>query len=601
MSMFPSVNQRLEALRQIMREQKVGACVVPTSDPHLSEYLPDRWQAREWLSGFTGSAGTLVVCGDVAALWTDSRYWEQAEVELRDTGIDLMRAGQGDVPAPYDWVAERLPKGAAVAVDGQVLSVQAWRQWQKACAGAELRLVIEADLPGMVWEGRPPAPAGKVTEHTAPWACRSRRQNLQALRADMQRQHAQWHLISALDDLAWLFNLRGNDIPYNPVFLAHALVGQDSARLFVDATKLEAGLRDTLLAEGITLEPYENITAALAALPAGETLLFDPARVTVGLLNAAVQVGKAESINPAHLLKSRKNPEEIANVRRTMEEDGAALCEFFAWFEAAQGKERITELTIDERLTAARVRRPGFVSPSFGTIAAWQANGAMPHYHATEAAHAVIEGDGLLLIDSGGQYLGGTTDITRVVPVGQVTAEQKRDYTAVLKGMIALSQAVFPAGLPAYALDALARGPIWQLGADYGHGTGHGVGYFMNVHEGPQSISWRNTANPHALMQEGMITSNEPGLYRPGRWGIRIENLVLATAFESTEFGDFLCFETLTLCPIDIRCIDVAMLSHEDITWLDGYHKQVRERLSPLVQGAARAWLERHTQPIIVS
>ncbi|NLC36538.1 MAG: aminopeptidase P family protein [Alcaligenaceae bacterium] len=596
MTMSPSM--RLESLRQVMREQKVAACVVPTSDPHLSEYLPDRWQGREWLSGFTGSAGTLVVCQGAAGLWTDSRYWEQAEAELRGTGIDLMRAGQAGVPAPQAWVAARLPKGAAVAVDGQVLSVQAWRQWQEACAGAGLLLAIEADLPGRVWADRPHAPAGTVTEHTPPWACRSRQQNLQALRADMQRQQAQWHLISALDDLAWLFNLRGNDIPYNPVFLAHALVGQDTARLFVDSAKLDAALRETLQAEGIALEPYENIAQALAALPDGEKLLFDPARVTVGLLNAAAQVGKVESINPAHLLKSRKNPAEIANVRRTMEEDGAALCEFFAWFEEAQGRERITELTIDERLTAARARRPGFVSPSFGTIAAWQANGAMPHYHATEAAHAVIEGDGLLLIDSGGQYLGGTTDITRVVPVGQVTAEQKRDYTAVLKGMITLSQAVFPAGLPAYALDAFARGPVWRLGADYGHGTGHGVGYFMNVHEGPQSISWRGTANPHAVMQEGMITSNEPGLYRPGRWGIRIENLILARAHESTEFGDFLRFETLTLCPIDIRCIDIAMLSQEDVAWLNQYHAQVRERLSPRVEGAARAWLEHHTRPI---
>src|SRR5690606_3695572 len=319
-----------------------------------------------------------------------------------------------------------------------------------------------------------------------------------------------------------------------------------SARLFVDASKLSQPLQAALAAEGVSLEPYDSIAEALTALPEDECLLVDPARVTVGLLECAGHMRQVEAVNPAHLLKSRKNAAEIDNVRRTMEQDGAALCEFFAWFEAVQGQQTITEITIDERLTAARARRPNFVSPSFGTIAAWRANGAMPHYHATEAAHAVIEGSGLLLIDSGGQYLGGTTDITRVVPVGEISAAEKRDYTAVLKGMIALSVAVFPAGLPAYALDALARGPIWQLGADYGHGTGHGVGYFMNVHEGPQSISWRGTANPHALMQPGMITSNEPGLYRPGRWGIRIENLVLARAQATTEFGDFLSFETLT-------------------------------------------------------
>lgn len=596
-----SVGERLEHLRKVMRELGVDACVVPTSDPHLSEYLPGHWQAREWLSGFTGSAGTLVVCADAAALWTDSRYWEQAESELQGSGIQLMRAGHSDVPSTQVWVTEQLSKGQCVAIDGDVLSVHAGRQWQEACQGAGLRLALDFDLPGKVWVGRPGLPDGSIIELTAPWACRSRQENLHALREEMQRRNVQWHLLSALDDIAWLFNLRGNDIPYNPVFLSHALVGMETATLFVDAGKLAAGLEGILEADGVNVKPYEAIGAALAGLPEGTRLLADPARVTVGLLNLASGASIVEGTNPAHLFKSRKNAGEVANIRSTMEEDGAALCEFFAWFESALGKERITELTIDERITASRARRPNFVSPSFGTIAAWRANGAMPHYHATEEAHAVIDGDGLLLIDSGGQYLGGTTDITRVVPVGQVSEAEKRDYTAVLKGMIALSRAVFPAGIPAYALDALARAPIWNLGADYGHGTGHGVGYFMNVHEGPQSISWRNTANVHAVMQEGMVTSNEPGLYRPGRWGIRIENLVLATPHESTEFGDFLRFETLTLCPIDTRCIDVSMLGPDEIAWLDAYHADVRRRLERLVSGEALAWLMRRTEPLRAS
>lgn len=596
--MLPVIAQRLEDLRRVMQEQGVDAYVVPTSDPHLSEYLPDRWQGREWLSGFTGSAGTLVVCRDAAALWTDSRYWEQAESELQGSGVPLMRAGQADTPAPTAWVAARLPKAAVVAFDGQVLSVQAGRQWQNACAEAGLTLSTGLDLLGMIWADRPGLPAGTVTAYEPPWACRSFHENIAAVRAGMQREHVQWHLISALDDIAWLFNLRGNDIPYNPVFLAHALVGHDTVRLFVDHRKLTFGARAQLAADGIIVEYYESVADALDCLPEGERLLIDPARVTVSLADAATYAEKTEAVNPAHLLKARKNAAEIANVRRVMEEDGVALCEFFAWFESALDHEQITELTIDERITAARAGRPGFVSPSFGTIAAWQANGAMPHYHATEASHAVIEGDGLLLIDSGGQYLGGTTDITRVVPVGTIAPEQKRDYTAVLKGMIALSMAVFPAGLPAHALDALARGPIWQRGADYGHGTGHGVGYFMNVHEGPQSISWRNTANPHAIMQEGMITSNEPGLYRPGRWGIRIENLVLAAKHATTEFGDFLRFETLTLCPIDTRCVDLSMLSAQEAAWLDAYHAEVWERLSPKVFGQVREWLKQRTLPL---
>lgn len=593
--------ERLEFLRKAMREHGVSACVVPTSDPHLSEYLPDRWQGREWLSGFTGSAGTLVVCLEVAAMWTDSRYWEQAEAELEGTGITLMRSGQPGVLAPHAWVANHLEQGASIAIDGHVLSVQSCRQWQEATHKAGLKLLLDLDLPGQIWADRPDLPQGVVQEFSAPWACRSRQDNLTALRAEMSRHGADWHLISALDDIAWLFNLRGTDIPYNPVFLSHALVGKKSARLFVDASKLDTALQSSLEEDGVALEAYEDISGALACLPKGQRLLYDPDRVTIGLLSSAAYVDKVESVNPAHLLKARKNAAEVDNVRRTMEADGAALCEFFSWFEDALGKERITELTVDEQITAARARRPGFVSPSFGTIAAWQANGAMPHYHATEAAHAVIEGNGLLLIDSGGQYLGGTTDITRVVPVGAVSEAEKRDYTAVLKGMIALSRAVFPAGLPAYALDALARGPIWALGADYGHGTGHGVGYFMNVHEGPQSISWRNTANPSAVIQEGMITSNEPGLYRPGRWGIRIENLVLSTAAETTEFGDFLRFETLTLCPIDTRCVLVDILSREELDWLNDYHAHVRERLSPLVSGEARSWLERRTEALKAS
>lgn len=596
--MTSPIADRLASLRLAMRQHGVDACIVPTSDPHLSEYLPDRWQAREWLSGFTGSAGTLVVCGDMAALWTDSRYWEQAESQLQGTGIELMRSGKVDTPSPSAWVAARLAPESVVAIDGSVLSVQEWRRWQESCREARITLETGLDLPGVVWDDRPALPRGRVFAHEAPWACRTRQENLAAVRAEMRRRDAQWHLLSALDDIAWLFNLRGNDIPYNPVFLSHALIGHDSARLFVDAAKLAPDLVSSLRAEGLSIEPYESIGSALAELPAGGKLLIDPARVTVGLLNHAARAEKAEGINPAHLLKARKNTAEVANIRQAMEYDGAALCEFFAWFEDAVGRERITELDIDERITAARSKQPGFVSPSFGTIAAWGANAAMPHYHATRESHAVIEGDGLLLIDSGGQYLGGTTDITRVVPVGNVTDEQKRDYTAVLQGMIALSKAVFPTGTPAHALDAFARGPVWRRGADYGHGTGHGVGYFMNVHEGPQSISWRNTANPHSIMEEGMVTSNEPGLYRPGLWGIRIENLVLARPQIHTDFGVFLGFETLTLCPIDTRCIDVSMLDAGEIAWLDAYHAQVRQRLSPLVEGAAREWLERRTRPL---
>lgn len=593
------VTDRIQCLRHALQARGVHAYVALTADPHLSEYLPEHWQGRQWLSGFAGSAGTLVVTDSFAGLWTDSRYWEQAETDLADTGIALMRAGAPEVPTPAQWVAQHLHQGQSVNIDGQVLSVQSHRQWHDTLRDTGIDLLTGFDTLADIWFDRPPLPAGTVFQHEPPFACRTRAENLAQVRAAMQARQAQWLWLSSLDDIAWLLNLRGNDVPFNPVFLAHALVGLTGVQLFVDPAKLPENCRRALAADGVVVQPYGQAAQALAGLAETDTLWVDPARTTVGTLQAAQSVKKTEGLNPSQRLKACKNAAEIHNVRQTMAHDGAALCEFFAWFEQALAAgERLTELTVDEKITAARARQPHFVSPSFGTIAAFNANGAMPHYHATEQSHAVIQGDGLLLIDSGGQYLGGTTDITRVVPVGQVTAEQKADYTAVLKGMIALAAAVFPEGMAAPVLDAIARAPLWQVGADYGHGTGHGVGYFMNVHEGPQSIAYRASHSADMAMREGMITSDEPGLYRPGRWGIRIENLVLAVPAQETEFGQFLAFETLTLCPIDTRCIEPGALTAAEQAWLNAYHAVVRERLLPLVAGRARDWLILRTEPL---
>lgn len=594
------VAHRIQALRDELSAQNLQAYVALSSDPHLSEYLPLHWQGRAWLSGFDGSAGTLVVTHDEAALWTDSRYWEQAEACLRGTGIHLMRQGADGVDTPWQWLAHQLDRGARVNLPGTVVSVQVHDLWKETLSAQGVVLVTGTDILDHVWHDRPDLPCLPVWLHEPPFACRTRAANLAQVRRAMQEHSAQWWLVSSLDDIAWLLNLRGSDIPYNPVFISYLLVGLESVTLFTQASRFEPAVLQSLNNDGIMLQPYEDCAGALACLSETQTLLFDPARTTIGLLQSAAFVNTVRALNPSQWLKASKNTDEIANVRRTMEHDGAALCEFFAWFEQAlESEEVITELTIDEKITAARARQPHFVSPSFGTIAAYNANGAMPHYHATPQSHAVIQGNGLLLIDSGGQYLGGTTDITRVVPVGTVSQEQRADYTAVLKGMIALSMARFPKGTAAPVLDAIARMPIWQTGADYGHGTGHGVGYFMNVHEGPQSIAYRATITPHMTLREGMITSNEPGLYRPGRWGIRIENLILATPVETTEFGDFLGFETLTLCPIDTRCIDPSMLSPAEVAWLDGYHAHVRERLQPWVHGHALKWLLRRTESLL--
>ncbi|MBA5636655.1 aminopeptidase P family protein [Duganella sp. LX20W] len=598
----PDIAARLAQLRQAMRRQQIDALMVPSSDPHLSEYLPARWQGRQWLSGFTGSVGTFIITADFAGVWTDARYWTQAETELAGTGVQLMKIPSGASVLYIDWLADHLQAGQTLAVDGAVLGLATARLLAQALQAKGALLRTDGDVLDEVWQDRPALPAAPVFEHTPPHADLSRAAKLAALRLAMREQGASHHVLSTLDDIAYLFNLRGADVNFNPVFLSHALVDAAGATLFVADGKVAPQLRAALAQDGVTLAPYADAAAALAALPAGAVLLLDPRRVTHGTREAVpAGVKVVEAINPTTFAKSKKTAAEAAHVRQTMEQDGAALCEFFAWLEqtlANPQRAPLTELDIDRELTAARARRPGFVSPSFGTIAGFRANGAIMHYRATEAAHATIAGDGLLLIDSGGQYLGGTTDITRVVPVGEPTAAQRRDFTLVLKGVIALSSASFPRGTRSPMLDALARAPLWAAGMDFGHGTGHGVGYFLNVHEGPQSISPTAMPEPHTAMEPGMITSVEPGLYRPGQWGIRIENLVLNVDAGSTEFGSFLRFETLTLCPIDTRCVDLALLRDDERQWLNDYHATVRARLRPHLAGDALAWLERRTEAV---
>lgn len=593
-----SVPQRLARTRELMRREGIHALLVPSADPHLSEYLPGYWQGRQWLSGFHGSVGTLIVTLDFAGVWADSRYWEQATKELNGSGIELVKLQPGQ-PSPLDWLAEQTPEGGVVAVDGAVMAVASARtlSGKLEARGASLRTDI--DLLKEVWSDRPTLPNAPIYQHLPPQATVSRGDKLAKLRGTLQERGADWHFIATLDDIAWLFNLRGGDVSFNPVFVSFALINQQQATLFVALSKVDASLRAVLEQDGVTLRDYSEVSEALRAVPSGASLLVDPARVTSGLLdNLDSGVTLVEGLNPTTLAKSQKSEADAAHIRKAMEQDGAALCEFFAWLESAWGRERITELTIDEKLTAARERRPDYVSLSFNTIAAFNANGAMPHYHATEEEHAVIEGDGLLLIDSGGQYLGGTTDITRMVPVGTPTEEQKRDCTRVLKGVIALSRAQFPKGILSPLLDAIARAPIWAESVDYGHGTGHGVGYFLNVHEGPQVIAYQAAPAPQTAMQPGMITSIEPGTYRPGRWGVRIENLAMNREAGSSEFGDFLKFETLTLCPIDTRCLLPDLLSQEEKQWFNAYHAEVRERLSPLLDGAALEWLNTRTVAI---
>jgi Xaa-Pro aminopeptidase len=601
-----AIHERIANLRSTLAAQDLTAIIVPSADPHLSEYLPEYWQARLWLSGFTGSVGTLVVTADFAGLWTDSRYWVHAAAQLEGTGITLEKLAPGQ-PNHIDWLAEHLQEGDSVAVDGNVLSIAEQDRLLNAFDANDITLITERDVLTEIWTDRPALPAAKLYAHDEQFLAQSATSKLAAVREGMAEAGATHHLLSSLDDIAWLTNLRGADVDYNPVFLSHMLIDADKATLFVDTDKVNEDIAQSLKDSGITLADYSAVQEALSALTPDDLLLLDPSKVAVGTLSRmADDVGFIEQMAPSTLLKSVKSDADIDHVREAMRQDGAALAEFFATFEQrlAAG-ERLSELDVDSMLIDVRSRQPHYVSPSFPTIAGFNENGALPHYRATPEKFSyldVAEGEGgLLLIDSGAQYQNGTTDITRVVSIGQVTAEHKRDFTIVLKAHIALARAHFPDGIASPLIDAICRAPLWQAQMDYGHGTGHGVGYFLNVHEGPQVIAYSASTPKERAMKVGMISSNEPGLYREGKWGIRIENLVVNTPVAKpteTEFGDFLNFETITYCPIDTRLIEPSLLDQTEIDWLNDYHNQVFAELKDRVEGAALEWMIERTKAI---
>lgn len=593
------VPERVAALRDVMRARDFAACIVPTADPHLSEYLPAHWKAREWLSGFTGSAGTLIVTADFAGLWTDSRYFSQAERQLAGSDIELVRLVVPDPLEWLGWLGTRLAKGAIAACAPDMLSLAQERSVRERLGQRGARLNLE-DLTAGLWKERPPLPAARIFEHPPEYALRTRTEKLNIVRSAMRAAGANCHLVSVLDEIAWVLNLRGSDVEYNPVFLAYLLIGARDATLFVNTAGLEPALQQQLQRDGVNIAPYASVGSVLGQLPKDAKLLLDPAHTaaeTAGWIPRDAILEK--SPGPITTAKAVKTEGELGHVRAAMRHDGVALVQAAQWLEAALARgERLTELDVGTKLRALRAAQPGFASESFATIAGYQANAALPHYRATPAAHARLEARGMLLIDSGAQYLGGTTDVTRVWALGETTAEQRRDVTLVLKGVIALSRAKFPRGVSGQQVDALARAPIWAAGADYGHGTGHGVGYCLNVHEGPQAIRPPRSL-PLVALEAGMITSIEPGIYKPGRHGVRIENLVATVPAGGGEFGEFLAFDTLTLCPIDTRLLDPALLDTGEIAWLDAYHATVHERLLPLLtDGGDRAWLDARCAPL---
>jgi Xaa-Pro aminopeptidase len=593
------VPARLTALRTAMQQHDVAAVLVPSADPHLSEYLPAHWSAREWLSGFDGSAGTLVIGREWAGLWTDSRYFAQAEQQLAGSGIELMKLRVPHTAEHLEWLQRQLGDGEVLAVAGDSVALAAQRQIERTLAGIRVR--TDLDLPGLIWADRPPLPQSPVTEHALAWACIARADKFARLRKAMRKLGATHHLVSSLDDIAWLTNLRGSDVECNPVFLAHLLVRADAgATLFVGRAKLDDAVVVALAADGIGIADYAAITSTLQELGTDDHLLLDSGRVVSAVAAAiAPEVTRIETANPSTAFKAVKSAPELDHVRDVMRRDGAALVRGFRRLEQrlAAGM-TVTELDVDTLLHEERSAQPGWVGESFATIAGYQANGALPHYRATPQSHSTLQAKGLLLVDSGGQYLGGTTDITRVLALGETTAEQRRDATLVLKGMIGLSRARFPKGASGPQLDALARAPLWATGMDYGHGTGHGVGYFLNVHEGPHGIRPPAAGGALVALEPGMISSIEPGLYKPGRHGIRHENLAVVIEADRTEFGEFLAFETLTMCPFDRRALEPNLLNPEERAWLDDYHANVRAALSPLLADADLEWLNRHCAPL---
>lgn len=584
--------KRVKALQELMKRANFSAFVVPTADIHANEYVPECFADRAFVSGFTGSAGVLVVLADSAHLFTDGRYWLQAQKELERSGIALEKQTREHTYPKF--LCQRLKKGEFVGINAKNLSISAHKELKKKLKSANLKLKFK-DLLGEIFT-RPPLPKSQIFAHTGTFAGTSAKNKLKLIRQKMSEQGATHHFISSLDDIAWITNLRGFDIEFNPVFLSFLLISQTKATLFVNHTKIPSNLAEKLQKQGFTLSEYESVEAHLSGLCKAR-ILVDSQKTSVHFARLFKE-GKNKLIkapNPSSLLKIHKNRKELRYIKNAMIADGVALCEFFAWLEKSlkQGA-KLNELDIDTHISAFRAKHSLYICNSFATIAGFNANSALPHYQATAQKFSEIRGNGLLLIDSGAQYQSGTTDITRVVPIGRVSKAQKRDYTRVLKALIALSRATFPKNIALPLLDSIARANLWQEGLEYMHGTGHGVGYCLGVHEMPVAISHFSRQNPHNTASAGIVTSIEPGIYREGKWGVRLENLVAITKAKTKEkgFGEFLHFETLTLCPFEHSFIEFSMLDSTEKAWLQSYHQRVFKTLAPHLKGGALAWLK---------
>ncbi len=590
------IRQRVKALRLEMLKQNLDAYYISGTDPHSSEYLPERWKTREFITGFSGSYGVVVITQEEAGLWTDSRYFLQAEEQLKGTGIKMFKLRVPNAVSPENWLVKKLSEGSNVGIDPQSVTVSGFRFFENILKEKEINLVKTNDLLEKIWEDRPEIPENKIFELDISYTGLSRKEKKEAIVSELKQKDAEIHILSMLDEIAWLFNLRGSDVDYNPVFTAYGAVSKNEMLLFTDKNKISQELQDKLEKEKIGLKNYEEFFPWLSDLRK-KNIFIDPATTNFLIFETLEKGGNTfvEVTSLVALQKAKKNDVELEGFHQAMIKDGVAMTEFLAWLKETVGKEQVTEYSSGLKLKEFRAKQEGFQGESFSPIVGYKAHGAIVHLSVGPDDALEVEPEGILLFDSGGQYLQGTTDITRTVALGKVTEQQKTDFTLVLKGMIALTSAVFMSGTKGAHLDILARKALWENGLNYGHGTGHGVGHFLNVHEGPAAI--RPDFNPNSI-EPGMVFSNEPGLYREGQYGIRIENLIVCVEKEETEFGRFLGFDTLTLCPIDKSLIDLKILTPEEVKWINTYHEQVRKALLTFLNDELQVYLIELTKPI---